>query len=96
MRANVGNFVCRRCLSSSEGVNIPASSYRIRDVLAESAHECVDRERGKAFSCSPCPVGYMGRNYSPLGYFSRPKVCIRCPAGRITHAPSRNKVVDKF
>ena len=97
MRANVGNFVCRRCLSFSEGVSITAFNYKMRNILAESAHECVNEGKGSVSSCSPCPVGYMGRNYSSLGYDSGPKpVCIRCPAGWVTHAWSRNKVVNKF
>lgn len=50
--------------------------------LLESAYECTNL--GEEFSCSPCPVGYMGRSVSPyeniVDALSTP-VCLRCPAG---------------
>ena len=62
-------------------------------VLRESAYECTSQ--GDEFSCSPCPVGYMGRDCSLEYDDSLGPVCIRCPAGLVVLVSVANILSDE-
>jgi hypothetical protein len=75
------------CLSPSQGINITAWNDEMRNVLAESAHQCASRGERGTYSCSPCPVGSVGIDFGDRQHYRGGQpVCHRCPAGK-RHIP---------